>query len=94
MRARVGRLIGFDGRADAPRPPTISRAQLPPLYFLSLLRQRAKLLKGQIPLVVVACGSLLWGGWDGPGGPAVETPGVAPSPEAPIKRRGTALAAL
>ena len=52
------------------------------------------LLKGQIPLVVVACGSLLWGGWDGPGGPAVETPGVAPSPEAPIKRRGTALAAL
>ena len=75
-------------------PPTISRAQHPPLYLLSLLRQRAKLLKGQIPLVVVACGSLLWGGWDGPGGPAVETPGVAPSPEAPIKRRGTALAAL
>ena len=63
------------------------------IYLLSLLRQRAKLLKGQIPLVVVACGSLLWGGWDGPGGPAVETPGVAPSGD-PIKRRGTALAAL
>ena len=38
-------------------------------------------------------GSLLWGGWDGPGGPAVETPGVAPFGD-PIKRRGTALAAL
>ena len=47
-----------------------------------------------IILSTLACGSLLWGGWDGPGGPAVETPGVAPSPEAPIKRRGTALAAL
>ena len=77
-----------------PDRPLYRARNPPPLYFLSLLRQRAKLLKGQIPLVVVACGSLLWGGWDGPGGPAVETPGVAPSPEAPIKRRGTALAAL
>ena len=40
----MGRLIGFDGRADAPRPPTISRAQHPPLYLLSLLRQPTKLL--------------------------------------------------
>ena len=47
----------------------------------------------QIPLAVVACGGMLWGGWDGPGGLAVETRGVAPSGD-PIKRQGTALAAL
>ena len=89
----MGRLLGVltGGRMHLDRP--LYRARNPPTIFLSLLRQRAKLLKGQIPLVVVACGSLLWGGWDGPGGPAVETPGVAPFGD-PIKRRGTALAAL